>query len=782
MYILSRFKYLLLPLFFIGILFSSVALARESYFKPLLSDVDVATPGPERISVTEEGNVSVASYEGNQLLNFPVNIEGFVVVASPVVANIAGDGSDEIVVVARDAQNAYRLYALSSAGQVVGSVDIPGEVYYDPVVIRRGGAASDDVFVPAIDGTMYRIRMENNIVTRGVAFQVGFPAGIALDGAELVVNYPERASVDVYRETNGAWARRVSFVVTAPVLYPVAVNSANGVWYAILRDGRLGGMMRQNGQMAAGYPRNLSGTPVGPVLFADVRDDSVGNELTIPFGDGTYVVIRTDGTVLQTASEKQFHSMIWDAEDPVAHITYGQHSSSVSRMVSTNMHRFISYLSRIKMPSAPAGIPDIALAVNNTNLSTGGIYSLGAVNPGDVRDVTFSLQNTGVGPLQLAGNVAIEGADAAFFQVTAQPNALTAAGRNTQFTVRFTAPALPELGTKSVALRIASNDPDESPFSVLIRADVAVNLLQDGSMEAPDLVSWRNWGAPAIKEKSAAQFVSPAQSLHINTAPAGGGGAQQILIPNIQAGHRYRLSYRYMLRSGELRQLIGIRDSNSDFERKVFATTAVSNNWQSYVREFTVPPTYISDLRVAFIVRSGEIYIDDVFLQEIPVVNTLPTDGDMEVEGLGIWQNYGQPLLVEKTAAFVHAGLQSLHVISNANFGAQQVNIPLVPGQRYRFTVWYRTAGGTFLPRLSTDTSNYDFEYQQNYALEPLLGSTGGEWSQYERFFTAPANYASGLFRIVLVMSSADYGPPYRNLPQGEGWFDDVRIEPAPLE
>lgn len=760
---------------FIGIgifAFVSSAFARETLFKPTIADVDIATPGLERIAVTEDGSVIAFSYEGNLLPGFPVWIDGFIAVSSPVIANVVGDGLEEIIVVARNNQDAHRLYALSNQGQILSSTDIIGEVYYDPVVMSRSDSPYDDVLVAATSGSVQRFRFDNNLWSGAAIFDLGVAAGLAVAQNDIVINYPERNVLEVYSEANGAWGRRSSFATPNPVLYPVVLTD-DGNLIGILRNGQLASIVRATGQMNGGFPIALDGTPRGPVLAADVQSDNAGVELVIGFSDGRRTVLRTNGTVLSAPGEKQFTNLSFESSDALSNAGYSLLNAYVNRIINQQITRLVSYLGRLSIPSVAIGTGEIDVLVNGTALPNGSIFTLGSVNVGETRDVTVTIDNPGASPLQLSGNPVVGGPDAALFTVTALPRVVIAARSRTQMLIRFTAQST---GSKVAQIRVTSNDADESQYVFVLRADVVNNIIRDGNMEAVLLpANWIKWGTVIGYEKSSVFSVSPRQSMH-HTSLNTHTGFQQLNVP-VRAGQRYRYSLRYKLISGRVETNLGIRSSNSDFEAKPGVLNRANGEWQKYTREFTVPQNFVKDFRVVIRVVSGEAYVDDVVLEEIPqVVPPIVIDGTMESEGIGVWVPYGRPLVMEKTALTTHGGVQSFHIVSQANFGFQQLNIVLRAGQQYRLRAWYRNNGGTLIPRISTNNSSVDFEFRNGDPREPLLGNTNGEWRLYERTFTALANYV-GPYRAVFMHSNADFGPPYRNLPQGEVWVDDVTIE-----
>ncbi len=756
-----------------ALVFSSTAFARDAFFKPVIADLDVATPGLERVVVTDEGSISAFSYEGSLLANFPVWLDGFVPVSSPLIGDVVGDGQSEIVVVGRSDQNVYKLFTVTAGGQVSAQADIAGEVYFDPVIVSQNNAQHDDVVVASINGNLQRFRVVDAQLVGSSVLQLGPAVGISAVGGDVVVNYPETNSLEIYNEQNGVWARRSVIAVPNPILYPVTVSD-DGKLLGVTRNGKLISVAKVDGQMTAGFPVDLSSSALGSVTLAEVNADNAGKEILVNYSDGTAQSLRTDGTVLQSRTEKNFMSLSFDAEDALSRASFAFMSAySTPTSISQQNMRVFSYLSRIRMPTIVIAGAEINLTISGAAQASGATYSLGTVPLNDVRDVTILIENSGESALQLSGAPTLSG-DAASFSITTQPRLMIPAHGSSQLVVHFTAQSG---GVKIAQITFASNDADEAQYILNLRATVATtNLVRDGDFEAVGINAnnWRAWSAAGFS-KSSVNAVSGTQSMFIS-APASHSGIQQLSVP-VVAGHKYRYSIKYKLLSGTFNTWLGIKTSNSDFEKKMATYVKFSDTWQTYSREFVVPANFVNDFRILASIKFGEGYIDDVTLEEIPnVPSPLVIDGDMEQEGLASWMYYGQPQLTEKSSAQTHSGTQSMHLLSQANFGFQQVFIPVVAGHQYRLRLWYKNDGGTFMPRIGTNSSNEDFEFPVASPNEPMLPNTNGQWIQYERTFTGAANYV-GLYRLVFAHSSADFRPPYRNLPQGEVWIDDVSIE-----
>jgi hypothetical protein len=101
---------------------------------------------------------------------------------------------------------------------------------------------------------------------------------------------------------------------------------------------------------------------------------------------------------------------------------------------------------------------------------------------------TFTIQNTGSGPLALSGTpkVAVSGANAADFTVSAQPTSPVAAAGSVTFQVTFDPSAA---GVRSATLSIANDDASENPYDFAIQgtgtATPEINLVGN-AVSIPD--------------------------------------------------------------------------------------------------------------------------------------------------------------------------------------------------------------------------------------------------------------------------------------------------------
>jgi Repeat of unknown function (DUF5650)/Cep192 domain 4 len=122
-------------------------------------------------------------------------------------------------------------------------------------------------------------------------------------------------------------------------------------------------------------------------------------------------------------------------------------------------------------------IPEIAVEQpQNVNLGDGATRSFSAP-VGANTSLTFTIRNSEVGDLT-GLSTTIDGSDAALFTVTTNPTAPVSPLASTTFTVRF---APTTTGTKTAALHIANNDPDENPFDInLLGHDLSFSQDTDG--------------------------------------------------------------------------------------------------------------------------------------------------------------------------------------------------------------------------------------------------------------------------------------------------------------
>ena len=144
------------------------------------------------------------------------------------------------------------------------------------------------------------------------------------------------------------------------------------------------------------------------------------------------------------------------------------------------------------IPSASAmvsyvlpAVPDIALeAPTGTPVTNGsGTLAYGSIATGQTKDLIVTVRNTGSGGLATIA-ASIAGPDAGQFSLVSTPPATLAAGTSAPFTIRYSPTSL---GSKSAMLSIASNDPDENPFTLALTG-TANNSPSDLMLSATSVV------------------------------------------------------------------------------------------------------------------------------------------------------------------------------------------------------------------------------------------------------------------------------------------------------
>ncbi|MFN6946194.1 MAG: glycosyl hydrolase family 8, partial [Cytophagaceae bacterium] len=129
---------------------------------------------------------------------------------------------------------------------------------------------------------------------------------------------------------------------------------------------------------------------------------------------------------------------------------------------------------------------DINVRVGSVNVNTGTTYDFQNVIQSGNKQVTFTIENLGAQTLNLTGSprIAISGTNAALFSInqTSVPASL-ASNVSTTFVITFTPGST---GLKTATISIASNDPDENPYTIVLTGTGTV------SATAPRIVVQKN--------------------------------------------------------------------------------------------------------------------------------------------------------------------------------------------------------------------------------------------------------------------------------------------------
>ncbi len=140
----------------------------------------------------------------------------------------------------------------------------------------------------------------------------------------------------------------------------------------------------------------------------------------------------------------------------------------------------------------------ISILDGDTTPSTSDWTDLGSTNIGFGITKTYTIQNTGLGTLNI-GIITFSGANAADFVVTTAPGHVLAPGGSTTFVVTFTPSAA---GSRVATLAIVNDDNDENPYNWNIQGtgtNVDINLhgnsvnIADGDM-TPSTSDWTSFG------------------------------------------------------------------------------------------------------------------------------------------------------------------------------------------------------------------------------------------------------------------------------------------------
>ncbi len=106
--------------------------------------------------------------------------------------------------------------------------------------------------------------------------------------------------------------------------------------------------------------------------------------------------------------------------------------------------------------------PEMDITQNGSGIASGGSYDFGEVLRDESSTISFTINNMGDAVLNLGGSPIVSISGDATFSVVTQPSSTVGVGNSTTFTVKF---APTSVGSTSATLSIASDDPDENPYT-----------------------------------------------------------------------------------------------------------------------------------------------------------------------------------------------------------------------------------------------------------------------------------------------------------------------------
>ncbi len=281
----------------------SLTHAREDFFTPAIGEVDASLSGYERVLTTEEGGLQILSANGDLVSGYPLFINNEVIASSPILLDIDGDFTNEIIFLSRNASGLYTARVFEGNKTSVAAFPLTGEkVYYDPVVFKKIGEP-DSVLVSTESGKHLRLTLKNGVFTSPPMFSVDIPSAISPLPANnmLAVNFPTKSTVQFYGpNSSGKWTKYTEVNVSSPIIYPFAVFD-NQTMYGVTKDQKLIALSGMAGKMKTGFPVNLPAIPLSAPFLVSDASNSFGYHIAVPLADGSRFSVNPDGSALALA-------------------------------------------------------------------------------------------------------------------------------------------------------------------------------------------------------------------------------------------------------------------------------------------------------------------------------------------------------------------------------------------------------------------------------------------------------------------------------------------------
>ncbi len=273
-----------------------------------VGEINPASPGAERILITNDGGLAVYSASGKLLSGFPVWAEG-VFEGNPIVGNFDGVVGNEICVVERKTSGEYYLHLYSSTGTEISNVMLYAYgLGFDIVSLYNYNLQKYTVLYSSAAGDVQELTLNSGIWTATpIVVGTSLINHISTDNAKNKFYYAVdgESEIQVYQRSSG-WNLVKTINVSGPVLSRVVDDGNGELWY--LSNDKLYAYSA-SGTIATGFPIILRDSGAN-LIVADIDKNNAGLEVVVQLTDGSVSLYNYSGQLLKNKFTKEKFSAL----------------------------------------------------------------------------------------------------------------------------------------------------------------------------------------------------------------------------------------------------------------------------------------------------------------------------------------------------------------------------------------------------------------------------------------------------------------------------------------
>lgn len=345
-------KFIALSGVMVVLLAGNTVSAREDFYKPAVGEVMINSIGSEQTMLTEDGGLVLMGADGKILSGWPLSINGVVLVGSPVLTDMNGDGTAEIITFGRDANNVYTVFVYDGNKNLLASLNLGAEnVYYDAVSLPLKNKMIRDVLISTHGGKILQIHLSGGQLTSTTLLSLVAPAVITVNstGSQLLVAYPTSKFLEIYNfdGLKATLSKKIS--LSSEIVFPLSYNSLETTMYGVARDNKLIAF-DNSGSIISGFPVALSAVAIGSPVLVNLDQSSASEEIVVNLSNGVRDVFDTAGKKIAIdLGIKSFDDQSLDIPNKADGSLLSGLNNAVLRSVNTVKNLISSFWSSIKI-------------------------------------------------------------------------------------------------------------------------------------------------------------------------------------------------------------------------------------------------------------------------------------------------------------------------------------------------------------------------------------------------------------------------------------------------